>query len=82
LIGDFIAKSGLFNVKTIGKKLKEAGRLKLRPLCVYGSNEIPDGAVPSYQIDQCITKAIYTSALFENTPPLYLDVSHEKCCIG
>ena len=77
-----MAKSSLLNIKTLGEKLKEAGRLKLRPLCVYGSNEIPEGAVPSYQVDQCIAKAIYTSALFENTPSLYLDVSHEKCCIG
>ena len=58
------------NVKELGKKLTEAGRLKLRPLCVYGTDEIPEGAVPSYMVDRCIAKAIYTSALFEDTPPL------------
>jgi hypothetical protein len=54
----------------------------LRPLCVYGTDEIPNGALPSYKVDQCIAKAVYTSALFENTPALYIEASHDKCCGG
>lgn len=69
-------------IKELGKKLTEAGRLKLRPLCVYGTDEIPNNAVPSYKIDRCIAKAVYTSALFEDTPPLYIEAAHEKCCPG
>ena len=46
----------------LGKKLTEAGRLKLRPLCVYGTDEIPEGAVPSYTVDRCVAKAVYISA--------------------
>ena len=65
-----------------GKKLTEAGRLKLRPLCVYGTDKIPEGAVPSYKVDRCIAKAVYTSALFEDTPPLYIEAAHEQCCAG
>lgn len=57
--------------------------MKLRPLCVYGTDEIPNNAVPSsYKIDRCIAKAVYTSALFEDTPPLYIEAAHEKCCPG
>jgi hypothetical protein len=74
--------SSTLNVKKLGEKLRVAGRLKLRPLCVYGTDEIPEGAVPSYQIDRCIAKAVYSSALSEDTPPLYIEAAHEQCCIG
>ncbi len=77
-----MARAALLDVKTLGEKLMEAGRLKLRPLCVYGTDEIPEGAVPSYKVDRCIAKAVYTSALFENTPPLYIEAAHEQCCGG
>jgi len=75
-------KAALLKVKELGKKLTEAGRLKLRPLCVYGTDETPKGAVPSYEVDRCIAKAVYTSALFENTPSLYIEAAHEQCCAG
>jgi hypothetical protein len=77
-----MANGALFNVKYLGEKLTEAGRLKLRPLCVYGADEIPEGAVPSHEVDRCVAKAIYSSALYENTPPLYFEASHEQCCAG
>lgn len=77
-----MAKAALLNAKKLREKLTEAGRLKLRPLCVYGTGEIPEGAVPSYEMDRCIAKAVYTSALFENTPPLYIEAAHEQCCAG
>jgi hypothetical protein len=72
----------MLSIPELGETLAEAGRLKLRPLCVYGTDEIPDGAVPSYTIDRCIAKAVYAAALFEKTPPLYVDSSHEQCCHG
>lgn len=49
----------MLSLEELGKKLIKAGRLKLRPLCVYGTDEIPEGAIPSYEIDRCIAKAIY-----------------------
>ncbi len=55
----------MLNIQELGKKLTEAGRLKLRPLCVYGTDELPEGAVPSYTVDRCIAKAAYISAFFE-----------------
>ncbi len=72
----------MLSLEELGRKLTEAGRLKLRPLCVYGTDEIPEGAVPSYTIDRCIAKAVYTSALFEETPPIYVEAAHEQCCGG
>ena len=72
----------MLSLEELGKKLIKAGRLKLRPLCVYGTDEIPEGAIPSYEVDRCIAKAIYISAFFEETPPLYVEAGHEQCCIG
>lgn len=72
----------MLSLEELGKKLTEAGRLKLRPLCVYGTDEIPEGAVPSYTVDRCVAKAAYISAFFEETPPLYVEAGHEQCCIG
>jgi uncharacterized protein (DUF169 family) len=71
----------MLSVQELGKKLVKAGRLKLRPLCVYNADEIPQGPRPSYTVDRCIAKAVYTAALFE-TPPLYVDASQEQCCPG
>ena len=56
--------------------------MKLRLLCVYCTDEIPEGAVPSYTIDRCIAKAVYTSSLFDETPPLYIEAAHEQCSDG
>jgi hypothetical protein len=72
----------MLSVKELGKKLLEAGRLELRPLCVYGTDEIPEGAVPSHTVDRCVAKAVYISALFETVPPLYVEEGQEQCCAG
>lgn len=72
----------MLNVGELGKKLIEAGRLKLRPLCVYGTNEIPPGAVPSYKVDHCIAKVTYTAALYDKMPLFYIEAGHEHCCGG
>jgi hypothetical protein len=72
----------MLGIDELGKKLVMAGRLKLRPLCVYGTDEIPKGAMPSYAIDRCIAKAVYTAALYAETPPLYVDANQGQCCPG
>ncbi|MGB7545153.1 MAG: DUF169 domain-containing protein [Methanothrix sp.] len=64
------------------RKLAIAGRLRLRPLCVYGADEIPQNAVPSHTVDCCIAKAIFTAARLDKMPALYIDASHEQCCLG
>ncbi|AKB22207.1 MULTISPECIES: hypothetical protein [unclassified Methanosarcina] len=55
----------MLSVEDMGEKLSEAGRLKLRPLCVYGTNVLPEGAVPSYTVDRCVAKTVYTAALLK-----------------
>lgn len=77
-----MGNSDILSIQELGKKITDAGRLKLRPLCVYGTDELPEGAVPSYTVDRCIAKAVYTAALFEETPSLYIEASHEQCCGG
>lgn len=72
----------MLSVQELGDKLAEAGRLNLRPLCVYGADKIPQGAVPSYTIDRCIAKAVYTAALIEETPSMYVEAGREQCCPG
>ncbi|MFB3766067.1 MAG: DUF169 domain-containing protein [Methanotrichaceae archaeon] len=72
----------MLSVQELGKRLVGAGRLKLRPLCVYGTEEVPQGGVPSHLIDRCIAKAVYTAALIEETPVMYVDASHDQCCPG
>jgi len=72
----------MLGIHELEKKLVLAGRLKLRPLCIYGADEIPQGAVPSHTIDRCIAKAIFTAARVDKMPALYIDASHEQCCPG
>ncbi len=72
----------MLSVPELGEKLAGAGRLKLRPLCVYGADAVPPGAVPSQEVDRCIAKAVYTAALHEQTPALYIEAAHEACCMG
>jgi len=79
---DAMGKTAMLSVEELGKKLAEAGRLQLRPLCVYATDEIPQSAVPSYTVDRCIAKAAYTSALLKKTPALYIEAGHEQCCAG
>jgi uncharacterized protein (DUF169 family) len=70
------------DIHELEKKLSIAGRLKLRPLGVYGADEVPPGAIPSSTIDRCIAKAVYTVALFEKTPPIYVKANQVECCPG
>jgi hypothetical protein len=71
------------SISEVGSKLTQAGRLKIRPLCVYGSEKIPEGVVPSTSISRCIARAILTLALREKTPPIYVAAGmRERCCPG
>jgi hypothetical protein len=71
------------SVSEIGNKLARAGRLKIRPLCVYGAEKIPAGAVPSTSASSCIARAILTLAVHEKTAPIYVTANmRERCCLG
>ena len=56
------------SISEIGKRLTQAGRLKTRPLCVYGSQEIPEGVTPSTSVSSCVARAIFTLATRQETP--------------
>ena len=71
------------SISEVGSKLTEAGRLKIRPLCVYGSEKIPKEVVPSISVSRCIARAILTLALRKKTPPIYVAAGmRERCCPG
>ena len=73
----------LLAISEVGTKLRLAGRLKSRPLCVYGSKVIPEGIVPSTSISSCVAKAITTVAFRDTTPPIYVAAEMpELCCPG
>lgn len=70
-------------IKEIGESLKRAGMLETIPLCVYGSDSIPEDAVSMVTIDTCAAKAILTAAAVKNTPPLYMGQDCLKgVCLG
>ena len=71
------------SVSEIGNRLTQAGRLKTKPLCVYGSQEIPEGAVASTSVSSCVARAIFALATREKMPPIYVTANMpERCCPG
>jgi len=73
----------LLPISEIGARLGLAGRLKGRPLCVYGSTALPDGIIPSTSISTCVAKAIMTVALRAESPSIYVAAEMpETCCPG
>lgn len=57
--------------------------LESEPLVIYGSLEIPDGAVPICSVDRCVAKGIFTAAENKETPALYIGKDSLKgCCPG
>lgn len=70
------------DIAELGERLATAGRLKMRPLCVWGVDEIPPGAAASSSIDRCLARAIYICALHPKTPVLYLNGDQGGCCPG
>ena len=70
------------DIAELGERLAYAGRLKLRPLCVWAADELPAGAAAFSFLDRCLARAVYTCALYPETPTLYLDKNQEGCCPG
>jgi hypothetical protein len=73
------------SIMQIGAFLAQAVNMKTWPLCVYGSDRIPENAVLSSSISECLASAIYQIADGRVTDPVY--VGHEPgqlfCrCIG
>lgn len=70
------------SIKEIGEKLRVAGRLRYRPVCVYGSEIIPENAVLVSSIDRCVAKTIFSMASNDKAPPVYISGEDEDCCGG
>ncbi len=71
------------SIREIGKRIAIAGRLKSKPLCVYGSETIPEGGTQTASIDRCLAKAMLSASLCDNTPPLYFGKGAiNGCCPG
>ncbi len=56
----------------IGKIFEEAFRLKCRPVCVFGTEDIRTGAVPLGKVDRCVARAIFVLASRSDIAPFYL----------
>jgi hypothetical protein len=59
------------SIKEIGQNLAKAGRLDIRPLCIHGSETIPEYAVPSSELHFCISNAIIALALRKDINAIY-----------
>lgn len=70
------------SIKEIGEKLSVAGQLKHLPLCVYGSDIIPESAVQVSSIDRCIAKAMFMMASDDRMPSICISGEDEHCCGG
>ena len=71
------------SIRKIGENIRIAGRLSTTPLCVYGSECVPEGARPITSVDRCLAKAIFMASLSEKTPPLYFGKGAlAGCCAG
>jgi Uncharacterised ArCR, COG2043 len=74
---------GNFSFKVIGEKIQAAGKLKLKPLCIYGSETFPEEAAKVAAVDSCLAKAIFTVASKEKPPTLYFGKEViSGCCPG
>jgi hypothetical protein len=70
------------SIKEIGEKLAVAGRLKHRPICMYGSDVAPEGTAAVSSVDRCIAKTIFMMASNDKVPPVYISTDDEDCCAG
>ena len=70
------------SIKEIGEKLAAAGRLKHKPVCVYGADAVPEGTVAVSSVDRCIAKTIFMMASSDAVPPVYITAEDEDCCAG
>lgn len=72
-----------FTIKEIGLKLVQAGKLQASPLCIYGSEIIPENAVPINRINRCLAKAIFDLSISKEINSIYIgNNALEGCCPG
>ena len=71
------------SIKEIGENIVKAGRLETRPLCIYGSETIPKGAIPIRKINRCIAYGIFSLSVNSENNSIYIgDDVLDGCCPG
>ena len=66
----------------IGSRLMSAGRLERQPLCVYSTDQVPQGAIHISKVDRCVSHAMLVIAR-EDGPAVFLGEEHlGGCCPG
>jgi hypothetical protein len=60
------------SIAEVGKKLTRAGRLEMRPLCVYGADKVPCESVAVAKVNRCLSDAVFEMAVKKDVPPTYL----------
>jgi hypothetical protein len=66
----------------IGRRLSEAARLPGRAVCVYGSDEIPEGSVQLSKVDRCVARAIYKLSMVPETPAMHYGATAKEGICG
>jgi len=70
-------------IKEIGENIVKAGKLETRPLCIYGSETIPSGAIPIRKINRYIAYGIFSLSVNSEINSIYIgDDVLEGCCPG
>jgi hypothetical protein len=72
-----------FTIKEIGIKLAQAGRLQSSPLCIFGSDTVPEKSILIKKINRCIANAIFTLSVHKEINSIYIGNNElEGCCPG
>ncbi|MGQ4872946.1 MAG: DUF169 domain-containing protein [Promethearchaeia archaeon] len=66
------------SIREIGKNLKKAGKLKTNPLCIYGSEVIPNYSIPSTKIHFCIANAILSLSLRDDIDAIHYGKENKR----
>ena len=70
------------SIAGLGQKFSLAGRLELNPLCVFGSEEPPSGAVVASSLNRCIARAMLMMASKDEASAIYISSDDKGCCPG
>ncbi len=71
------------SIKEIGENLTRAGKLEARPLCIYGSETIPEHSIPSTKLHFCISNAMISLAMRKDIRSIYYGLTtRQGSCPG
>ncbi len=60
------------SIAELGKKLVHAGRLEMRPVCVYGADVVPCESIAAAKVNRCLSDGIFDLSAKKDHPPMYL----------